>query len=181
MHARNVALTAGLLVAMAAIHGCRDDVTPTPPQVEDSQFGSVLNEQEFTSAAQALPVAALRDPPEALPTPSSLPSRVTLQNLPPIAMQGTWPKPLGSPGTCEAQSFGYGLGSYTAARAPDGSIKWSPQSAGNQVSAAFEFALAVSNGFATCPKGGLVTPHLSRLASFGSASAADLPYQPSCT
>lgn len=172
-HRRGVAaFVIALLVAIGS-NGCGDDTTPAPP--DDGQYGSVLNAEEFANAPQALPVAALREPPEAIP----LPAVVTLTNLPRIAKQGT-ATALGSPGTCEAQSFGYGLGTYTAARAPDGSVKWNAMDPGNEVSSAFQFALAVNNGFATCPKGGLATPYLSRLASYGSPSTAEVPYEPSC-
>ena len=168
------ALLMGTGLLFAGLGGCGDDVTPMP---EDSgEYGSVGNDEEFANAAQALPVAALRDPP----APLTLPASVTLANLPAIAQQGTPPNSNGSPGTCEAQSFGYGLGSYTAARAPDGSHKWTASDPTNEVSAAYQFALAVNNGFATCPKGGTATQYLGRLASFGSPSAADVPYQPSC-
>lgn len=162
------------LLCLAALHGCGDDTTPAQP--DNGQYGSFLNADEFANSAQALPVAALLDPPE----PLVLPASMTLPYLPAIAQQGTWPNSNGAPGTCEAQSFGYGLGSYTAARAPDGSIKWDPGQAGNQVSAAYEFAVAINNGYASCPGGSQATPHLSRLASFGAASVAELPYQPKC-
>ena len=104
----------GAAMAFAALGGCGDDVTPAPEDL--GEYGSVGNDEEFGNAPQALPVAALRDPP----LPLTLPASVTLTNLPAIAQQGTPPNANGSPGTCEAQSFAYGLGSYTAARAPDG-------------------------------------------------------------
>lgn len=169
-----MAALAGLGLLVAGLGGCGDDVTPGPE--DTGEYGSVGNDEEFANAPQALPVAALREPPQ----PLVLPASVTLQNLPEIAQQGTPPNSNGSPGTCEAQSFGYGLGSYTAARAPDGAQKWAASDPANEVSAAFQFALAVNNGFATCPKGGTATQYLGRLASFGSPSAADVPYQPSC-
>ncbi|MFO1324336.1 MAG: hypothetical protein U1F15_09745 [Burkholderiales bacterium] len=167
------AIAAALLLLFAVIAGCGDDVTPAPP--DDGQYGSVQNADEFKIAPIALPVEALREPPAPIP----LPAAKTLQNTPAVAMQGT-PNSLGSPGSCEAQSFGYGLGSYTAARNPDGSVKWDPAQPGNEVSAAYQFALAINNGFATCPKGGLATPYLSRLAGFGSPTTADVEYQPNC-
>ena len=176
MHAfaRRFALPAAVLAAAVTIHGCGDDTTPAAP--DNGQYGSVLNADEFENSPQALPVAALRDPPDS----PALPPAVMLKNLPAIAQQGTWPNSNGAPGTCEAQSFGYGLGGYTAARAPDGSIKWDPAQPANQVSAAFEFAVAINNGYASCPGGSQATPHLSRLASFGSPSASEVPYQPRC-
>ena len=167
------AALAASLVLLAAIPGCGEDVTATP---DDGQYGSVLNAEEFKNSAQALPVEALTEP---LVPPNVLPPSATLQNTPAVSMQGT-AQSLGSPGTCEAQAFAYGLGSYTAARAPDGASNWDAAQAGNEVSAAYQFALAINNGFATCPKGGQVTQYLSRLSGFGSPSTSDVPYQPSC-
>lgn len=174
MHARKAALTAALLALAAAIHGCSDDVTP--PQADNGEYGSLVNAEEFANAAQALPPAALTDPPSAITVPQRT-SR-TLTNLPAIAMQGT-PAHLGSPGSCEAQSFAYGLGSYTAARNPDYSVKWDASQPQNEVSAAYQFALAINNGFAKC-SGGLAKPYLGRIAGFGSPSVQDVPYEPSC-
>jgi len=181
--ARRMALAGGwlaLAMGFGIVAGCGDDVTPTATAPAESlEFGSVLDAQEFATAAGALPPEALADPPGSLPAPGNA---SYLTYLPAIAMQGT-PGHLGSPGTCEAQSFAYGLGSYTAARGADGmSIKWDPADPGNAVSAAYQFQLAVRDGFATCPKGGHATQYLGRLASFGSPTAADVPYPtpPTC-
>ena len=59
----------------------------------------------------------------------------------------------GSPGTCEAQSFGYGLGSYTAALNSNGTPKWDPDEPQYQVSPAwlFAWAMAFSNGVVMKP------------------------------
>lgn len=181
--AGKVALAAGwltLLVGFGIVAGCGDDVTPTSTAPTESlEFGSVLDAEEFAAAAGALPPEALANPPGSLPAPGS---SSYLTYLPAIAMQGTTGH-LGSPGTCEAQSFAYGLGSYTAARNADGmSIRWDPALPGNAVSAGYQFQLAVQNGFATCPKGGRATQYLGRLASVGSPTAADVPYPspPTC-
>lgn len=172
----------GLTLALALLSGCGGDKNSTPKaasaaplETDNGQYGSVLNFQEFDTAPHALPAEALNVPP----LPLVLPSKVLLTNTPAVSMQGTADKP-GSPGTCEAQAFGYGLGSYTAARSPDGSILRDASSPDNEVSAAYQFALAVEKGFATCPQGGLATEYLSRLISFGSPSAAEVPYEPSC-
>src|SRR5712691_984218 len=113
----------------------------TPDTLPDDalgQYGSLLDAEEFSQSPQALPPAALLDPPQT--QPSSLPGTMILDNLPAVATQGTPPAPLGSPGSCEAQSFAYGLGSYTAARNPDGTTKWDPSSNSEyQVSAAFMY------------------------------------------
>ena len=52
----------------------------------------------------------------------------------------------GDIGSCEAQSFGYGLGSYTAARRADGSIRWVAELPENSVSPAYLFAWATFRG-----------------------------------
>jgi hypothetical protein len=169
----------GSLLLLGAIQGCGSSSSEGDKAVavDDGKYGSVLNEDEFKIQPVALPVEALTETLQ----PIQLPASVTLTNTPSVSMQGT-PSALGSPGTCEAQSFAYGLGSYTAARNPDGSVKWGADLPSNQVSAAFQYQLNQQNGFAgPCPKGGLATTYLSRLAGFGSPSTSDVPYQPSCT
>lgn len=165
------------LLAFAALPGCSDDTTPGPiaPAADDGKYGSFVDETDFNVAAQALPVEALRDPPGPIPLASSH----RLSNLPAVSQQGTAASP-GSPGTCEAQSFGYGLGSYTAARNVDGSVKWDASQPGNEMSVAYQFAQSVKEGSATCPAGGQALPYLSRLVGYGSPTTTDVPYQPSC-
>ncbi len=102
-------------------------VFATCTENDSDPYGSLLNAEEFNEAVQALPPAALMTPPVQPPLPPS----ASLDNLPAVSQQGTATPPgLGNPGSCEAQSFGYGLGSYTAARRPDGSSKWPAQAAG---------------------------------------------------
>jgi hypothetical protein len=143
----------------------------------DEPFGSLLDAAEYSTSVQALPPAAFFTPP----TQPPLPSQAFLTNLPAVSQQGTAMMP-GSPGTCEAQSFGYGLGSYTAARLPDGLAKWNPALPQNSVSPAYLFALALSQGpnVATCPKGGLALEYLAQLVASGAPTRAHVPYQPSC-
>ncbi len=138
-------------------------------------FGSLLYAPEFNSAPQALSPQAFIAPG----APSSLPSLVTLNNLPPVAMQGTTKQP-GSPGSCEAQSFGYGLGSYTAALNTNGAFKWDTSQPASQVSAAFLYNYMHHQEQKDCPKGSLATPYLDYLIANGSPSASDIPYQPNC-
>jgi hypothetical protein len=139
-------------------------------------FGSLLNVAEFTAAVQALPPAAFFQPPVQPP----LPSHAFLTNLPAVSQQGTSSDP-GSPGSCEAQSFGYGLGSYTAARYPDGSSKWNPALPRNSVSPAYLFAWGIYSGFASCPPGGLALPYLNQLVAVGAPTRGEIPYEPDCT
>ncbi len=156
---------------------------PLSPILGPGQFGALLDAAEFADAPQALPVEAFRS------TPASLPTVVVLGNLPEVAQQGTAANP-GSPGSCEAQSFGYGLGSYTAARRPDGSIKWDPAEAEHSLSAAFLYeliqrqqrdaGLGCSGAPCRCPNGSLATPYLERLIASGAPSRAEVPYRADC-
>jgi len=139
-------------------------------------YGSLLDHREFDQAVQALPPAAFLTPR----IQPQLPSHAYLFNLPAVSEQGTAAH-LGSPGTCEAQSFGYGLGSYTAARRADGSLKWSAARADKSVSPAYLFAWGMFSGFAQCPKGGKALPYLDHLVGFGAPTRAHVPYQPDCS
>ena len=156
--------------------------TPTPlptpvatPTSDSGQNGSLLDPVEFANAPQALPPEALREPP----VPSPLPISFSADNLPAVSMQGT-PGNLGSPGTCEAQSFGYGLGSFTAARNPDGSIIYDPSQPDSSTSAAYLFALVEQTDQLGC-SGSHATPYLAQLTAFGAPTRELLPYQPDCT
>jgi len=139
-------------------------------------YGSLLDRREFDQAVQALPPAAFLTPR----TQPPLPSNAYLFNLPAVSQQGTDAHP-GSPGSCEAQSFGYGLGSYTAARLPNGSFKWVAQLAENSVSAAYLFSWGNFIGFAHCPRGGKALPYLEHLVGFGAPTRASVPYHPLCS
>lgn len=141
---------------------------------DNGEYGSLVYSYEFEQAPTVLP-------PEALTGSSApLPTSCTLQNLPAIAMQGTLDS-LGSPGTCEAQSFGYCLGSYTAARNPDGSKKWDASKAEHEVSAAYLYTFEHQQEGRACPTASLAIPYLNRLIGYGAPSAKHIPYQPNCT
>ena len=105
---------------------------------------------------------------------------VTLTNLPAVSRQGV-PGSVGSPGSCEAQSFGYCLGAYTAARNPNGSVKWDAADANNAPSAAWlyqwEHAIVESDK-RVCPNGSGATPYANRLVRDGAPSTAQVPYNP---
>lgn len=106
--------------------------------------------------------------------------RVILTNLPTVSAQGV-PGHVGSPGSCEAESFGYCLGAYTAARNPDGSVKWSAADAANQPSAAwlYQWEHAVTEHDArVCPQGSGAKPYLDKLVADGAPSTAQVPYNP---
>jgi hypothetical protein len=153
--------------ATSAQQNCTDDGSGT--------FGSVLDFDEFNNAVQALPPAAFLTPR----IQPWLPPSSYLGNLPAVSQQGTAAMP-GSPGSCEAQSFGYGLGSYTAARRPDNSPKWIAALPANSVSAAYLFAWGIASGYAQCPKGEAL-PYLNHLVGLGAPTRARVPYEPDCS
>jgi hypothetical protein len=156
-----------LILAMSArAQTCMDSGGP---------FGSLLDVAEFTASVQALPPAAFFQPP----IQPLLPSRAMLTNLPAVSQQGTSTTP-GYPGSCEAQSFGYGLGSYTAARTSYGSPKWNPALPQLSVSPAYLYELALTNQKVACGKGTLALQYLSQLVALGAPTRAQVPYQPSC-
>lgn len=171
---RALAFTSASCFALLFAAGSRAEVVPLCES--SAQFGSLLDSTEFNKAVQALPPAALLDPPLA----PILPEKSFLRNLPAVAQQGTLTQP-GSPGSCEAQSFGYGLGSYTAARNANGSLKWDPKFPQNSVSAAFLYALAHKQEGKSCPQGSLALGYLAQLVSNGAPTRQGVPYRPYCS
>ena len=179
-------LNAGLALAIAVLLlvsgaaalaqvDCR--CNPSFPSGDDAgQFGSLLYAPEFAASVKALPPAAFFSPPVQPP----LPSQAFLTNLPAVSQQGT-PENMGSPGSCEAQSFGYGLGSYTAALKPDGSPKWDPAQPQHSVSPAYLYEWALTKQYpppppSPCGKGTFATPYLDHLVSLGAPTRARVPY-----
>jgi hypothetical protein len=143
-----------------------------------ADFGSVLTQSDIDTAVKALPAEALlgkRGKPVKTPAP-----RVMLGNLPAVAQQGSPAQP-GYPGTCEAQSYGYGLGTYTAARTSTGGQKWQARLAQNSVSAAYLYALVQKRAQKQCPDGSRSLDYLEQLAGEGGPSAVQVPYQSNCT
>jgi hypothetical protein len=173
----------GLLAALAvglpgpsAVAQTQPDACAQHPDDSLGQFGVELN--SFMEGLGATPRAL---PPHAfLPSQQApaLPPSVQLTNLPAVGMQGTL-EHLGSPGSCIAWSFGYGLGGYTAARAADGSTRWDASQPGNLPSAAYLYQLIHTQEKKPCPQGSSngYTPYL---VAFGSPSTAQVPYQPDC-
>lgn len=142
-----------------------------------ANFGSLYVQSDSDNAVKALPAEALlgkRGKPV-----GKLDKRVMLGNLPAVAQQGTSGDP-GSPGTCEAQSFGYGLGSYTAARDASGAVRWNASIPQNSTSAAWLYELIQKNAHGHCPHGTRGLDYLEQLASAGAASRSQIPYQPRC-
>jgi hypothetical protein len=168
--------------ALAAF--ARGPALARPPRFADpdaGRWGEALSARDSTGVLTALPPRALSG--TALATRGAAPDgarAVVLTNLPAIATQGV-PGHIGSPGSCEAQSFGYCLGAYTAARNPDGSSKWSAADPANAPSAAWlyqwEHHVTEHDG-RVCPAGSGAKPYLERLVTDGAPSAAQVPYDP---
>ncbi len=146
------------------------------------RFGAILDASEFNRAPRALHPAdisklgsqqRLRDTLAA----SASATRFILPNLPPVTMQGTLAS-MGFPGTCEAQSFGYALGMQTVTRA----VSMNTAMPANQISPAWLFAwlTSFSNPYPGCGGSGALQ-YLDMLVSNGSASMAQVPYQPVCS
>lgn len=154
------------------------------PPDDLAQFGADLEVLTARTVEVALPPQALPDLRRtksgtgSFPLGAPLPSKVALDNVPPVGMQGTI-KGLGYPGSCIAWSFGYGLGSYTAARNPDGTIRWGTRDTANQVSSAFLYGLVHAQDGKTCPMGSS-NGYLPQLIAEGAPSVAQVPYAPDC-
>ncbi len=147
----------------------------------NGRLGAAITMSDSAGVLEALSPSALRgtlfEVKNAAPAASSA---VVLTNLPTVSTQGV-PGSIGNPGSCEAQSFGYCLGAYTAARNPDGSMKWSAADASNQPSAAWlyqwEHAVVESDN-RVCPNGSGAKPYADKLVKTGAPSTASVPYNP---
>lgn len=147
----------------------------------NGQLGAAITMSDSAGVLEALSPNALAgtllEVKNAAPASSSA---VILTNLPTVSTQGV-PGAIGNPGSCEAQSFGYCLGTYTAARNPDGSTKWSAGDASNQPSAAWLYQwehTVVEHDARVCPAGSGAKPYADKLVATGAPSTADVPYNP---
>jgi hypothetical protein len=145
------------------------------------RFGSLLNSAEFEGAPRALTPAILARLASQLTMRGIISTgparRHILSPLPPVMMQGT-AHSLGYPGSCEAQSFGYGLGTYTAAIGfPGFNLAGGPA---NHISSAWLFEWAQSNQNKSKCQGSLALPYLQMLVAKGAPSALQVPYKPNC-
>lgn len=169
--------------AAATLAGCSSggvNVLNPPISGANFRFGALLNAAEFAAAPAALPPEAVTTIQAVLP-----PASVTLTNLPPVVAQGAVGKgqSLGSPGSCEAQSWAYALGSYTAARNRDGTMRWNAADLNNQVSAAWMYSWALSSpatGQGACPSGSYSLPYPQQLIATGAPSVQQFAYYADC-
>ena len=147
----------------------------------NGKWGAEISSRDFSGVLQGLSPSVLDGTVLQVNDPAPATSRaVILTNLPSIATQGV-PGSVGSPGSCEAQSFGYCLGAYTAARNPDGSEKWSASDAANQPSAAWLYQWehqVLEHDARMCPQGSGAKPYADKLVGDGAPSTAAFPYDP---
>lgn len=147
----------------------------------NGQWGASISVQDASGVLEALAPAALAGSVFEVKNASPASARsVVLTNLPAISTQGV-PGSLGSPGSCEAQSFGYCLGAYTAARNPDGSVKWDAAMPTNAPSAAWLYQWehqVFESDKRVCPQGSGAKPYADKLVATGAPSTADVPYNP---
>ncbi len=181
---RNFLVSAGAIAGAAGL-GSRFAWAANPPTIgkmdPGGHFGSLLSRAEFDAAPQALKPQLLASltttHPSLRATLTQAKPRHILSNLPPVSQQGT-PASLGYPGTCEAQSFGYCLGTYTAANGPIGGFD--PTPAANRISAAWLFAwLTNQEGKMGCG-GSMALDYLDLLVQGGAPSELQVPYKPDC-
>ena len=91
---------------------------------KNGRFGGERAGPDFRGLQEALSPDILKGTElEVLNAAPNSATRWVLDNLPTVATQGT-PTSIGDPGSCEAESFGYRIGAYTAARKPNGGKKW---------------------------------------------------------
>lgn len=148
---------------------------------EPETFGADLEAQSnlMAQCPVGLPPNMIPGTAQFSPNPPTPPSSFTVPDLPPIGMQGTL-EVLGSPGTCIAWSFGYGLGGYTASRNPDGSKKHDIGQLQFQPSPAFLFRFAIERlKLQDCSKSSDV--YLPFMVFNGSATLADVKYVADCS
>ncbi len=147
----------------------------------DGRWGAEISSRDFSGVLEGLSPHALDGTVLQVANPAPATSRaVILSNLPSISTQGV-PGSVGSPGSCEAQSFGYCLGAYTAARNPNGSVKWPASDAANQPSAAWLYQWehqVLEHDARICPKGSGAKPYADKLVADGAPSTAAIPYDP---
>ena len=145
------------------------------------RFGSLLNRAEFDAAPQVLSPAVIARFASQLIMRGIVTSGAarshTLSPLPPVMMQGT-NSSLGYPGSCEAQSFGYCLGTYTSAIGYPGFNPFGGPA--NHISAAFLFARQQKNQNETNCQGSMALPYPQLLVAKGAPSAQQVAYQPNC-
>jgi hypothetical protein len=182
MQRRNLLLGAGALglaaPSFAAEPNPRQMVKMVFGDLTNGQYGADLSGVDFKGVQKALAGFTRGTSMQVEGSPPDTANRVVLDNLPTVAAQGV-PGNVGDPGSCEAESFGYCLGAYTAARHPNGSRKWSAALPENQPSCAWLYEWQhVDRSSKVCPAGSQSVPYTQKLVATGAPSEADVPYNP---
>lgn len=171
-------LGTGATAVAASVHRASATTLSMYADLKNGQFGADVSGSDFRGVLKPIDPSALAgtslEVTNAAPASSTT---VILENLPAVATQGV-PGSVGDPGSCEAQSFGYCVGAYTAARNPNGTRKWSAADASNQPSAAWLYQWQHTQQSSTCPKGSQAVPYARKLVATGCPSAAAVPYNP---
>jgi hypothetical protein len=141
---------------------------------EGFDFGALEDAQSPQGSLAMLYPQALADVPLVSP-----PARVVLSAIPPVVAQGGTTTKLGSPGTCESQSFGYGLGSTVASLNTSAQPIRDVALQSNEVSRAWLYAKQIHQRKVPC-KGTLAFWYLNELILNGAASEAQVPYENTC-
>jgi hypothetical protein len=169
MHRQRFLLTAG-----AAALGLSGRGFPANASELDGKYGGEnFDPGEFKGVQQFLPPSMLARTFLAVndPFPANA-TRVVLENLPPVMRQG-------APGSCEADSFGYCLGGYTATRDVHGAkVNWSASDPNNTPSAAWLYQWAHGIAHRSCPAGSRSVVYPQHLLAEGAPSTAQAPYNP---
>jgi hypothetical protein len=181
MHRRSFLIGAAALAAVsqpAAAAKVRASLFVDP---SNGQWGAAISSRDFSGVLEGLSPSALAGTALEVADPAAASAHaVILKNLPSISTQGV-PGSVGAPGSCEAQSFGYCLGAYTAARNPNGSVKWPASDAANQPSAAWLYQWehrVVEHDSRVCPAGSGAKQYADKLVMDGAPSTAAIPYNP---
>jgi hypothetical protein len=143
---------------------------------ETLDFGALQDAQSPQDALQMLSPQALANLP-----PASVASRVILQHVPPVVAQGGELHDLGTPGTCESQSFAYGLGSSIASLNTAGAPIRNVLLPENEVSRAWMYAKQTQALDGGKCGGSQAYWYLNELILNGAASEAQVSYQADCT
>jgi len=170
------------LISCFIVSGCHVGwLCEEPYPFDDQLYGAILpSEREIRSYPRAISPRAFESPasPSSALT-SALPPSTQLSNTPPIGQQGpcSFCTSQGSPGSCVAWSYGYGMGSYTANLTQN----WGVDTTDHQNSPAFLYEFALREESRTCPTGTKAISYLKYMVTHGGVSLATAPYTPTCS
>lgn len=169
------------LITCVIISGCHVGwLCEAPYPFDDQLYGAILpSEREIKSYPKAISPRAFESPASPSALTSSMPAATQLSNTPPIGQQGpcSFCTSQGSPGSCVAWSYGYGMGSYTANLTQN----WGINTTDHQNSPAFLYEFALHEESRTCPTGTMSISYLKYMVTYGGVSLATAPYTATCS